>query len=172
MNLIANLIVPVLILFIIIYALKKRVNVYDSFVDGAKEGIGIGIGIFPYLLGMMFAINILIKSNALGILLDILAPFFNILKIPLEIIPMAIMRPISGSATLVLMNEVFISSGVDSFVGKLASIIQGGNDTTLYIITLYFGVVGIKKIKQALWLGLLVDLVGVIISIIVIDLLY
>jgi spore maturation protein B len=163
---------PVIVALIIIYGLIKKVNIYDSFIKGAKEGLGIAIDLFPYLLAMIFSVNIIVKSNAIGDFLKLLKPVFASLKIPLEIVPMAIMRPISGTATLALMNDVFINYGVDSFLGRLASVIQGSTDTTIYILTLYFGCVGIKKIRYAMWVGLITDLIGLIVSVIVVSLIF
>ena len=93
---------------------------------------------------MIFGVNLMVKSGFIPDMLNLLKPLFDLLKVPIEIIPMAIMRPISGNASLALMNDVFIKYGVDSFLGRLASVIQGSTDTTIYILTIYFGVVGIK----------------------------
>jgi spore maturation protein B len=163
---------PFLVVVVIGYAFFKKVNIYDSFIKGAKEGVDMTFNLFPYLLAMIFGINIIVKSNAINDFLLLLKPVFDFLKVPLEIIPMAIMRPISGTATLALMNDIFTQYGVDSFLGRLASTIQGSTDTTIYILTLYFGFVGIKKIRYAMWVGLLADLVGVIASIIVVNIFF
>lgn len=172
MILLSRLIMPFLVILVIGYAFFKKVNIYDSFIKGAKEGVEMTFNLFPYLLSMIFGINLIVKSNAINDFLLLLKPVFDFLKVPLEIIPMAIMRPISGTATLALMNDIFTKYGVDSFLGRLASTIQGSTDTTIYILTLYFGFVGIKKIRYAMWVGLLADLVGVIASIIVVNLVF
>jgi len=172
MILVSQLIMPILIIIIVTYAFFKKINIYDCFIEGAKEGVEMTFNLFPYLLAMIFGINILIKSNAINDFLAIFKPFFDFLKVPLEIIPMAVMRPISGTATLALMNDIFTQYGVDSFLGRLASTIQGSTDTTIYILTLYFGVIGIKKIKYAMWVGLAADLIGVIASILVVSFLF
>lgn len=174
MNLIniSFLIMPIMLLCVLAYAVYKKVNVYDVFIKGAKEGLEISINLFPYLLGMIVAINILLKSHFIDAILNILNPLFQMLKVPIEIIPMAIMRSISGSTTLALMNDIFTNHGVDSFLGRLASTIQGSTDTTIYILTLYFGSVGIKKIRYAMWAGLFADLMGVIASIVVVSLIF
>jgi len=172
MILLSKLVMPIIVVTIISYAFCKKINIYESFIKGAKEGLEMTVNLFPYLLAMIFSINIIIKSNAINDFLSLLKPFFDILKVPIEIIPMAIMRPISGTATLALMNDVFTQYGVDSFLGKLASTIQGSTDTTIYILTLYFGFIGIKKIRYAMWVGLAADLVGVIASIVVVNLVF
>jgi spore maturation protein B len=172
MTLISQLIMPLLIIIIIGYAFFKKINIYDTFINGAKEGMHMTVNLFPFLLAMIFGINIIIKSGAITDFLSLLKPLFDIIKIPLEIIPMAIIRPISGTASLALMNDVFTQYGVDSFLGRLASTIQGSTDTTIYILTLYFGFVGIKKIRYAMWVGLAADLIGVIASIIIVSMVF
>lgn len=169
---ISNLIIPIMIISIVLYGFYKKVAVYDTFVSGAKEGIDLVISIFPYLLGMMLAINLMVNSGLLQAFINMIKPVFNLLMIPSEIIPMAIFRPISGNAALVMLNDLLRTKGPDSFIGNLASVVQGTTDTTVYILALYFGSIGIKKIRHALWLGLLVDLIGVISAIIIVSILF
>jgi len=128
--------------------------------------------LFPTFIAMIFAINLFINSGFLDYILNFLKPLFNIIKIPIEIIPIAIVRPISSSASLAYLNNIFKINGPDSFIGILSSVMQGCTDTTFYIITLYFGSVGIKKIKYSLFVCLCADLIGIIISIIVVNLLF
>ena len=160
----SNLLVPLLIIFVVGYGVHKRVNIYDEFVRGSKEGIQMTISLFPYILGMIVAINLLVKSNALSLIISFFNPLWKLLHIPSAIMPMAIMRPISGSASLVLLNNMLKTYGPDSYLGTLASIFQGGTETTVYVLALYFGSIGIKKIKHALWAGLLTDLMGLLAS--------
>lgn len=171
MTTISLLLLPIMILGIIIYGIYKKVDIYSSFIKGAKDGINSAIGIFPFTVSMVFAVNIFLHSGILDYifkgLADILGP-----NIPINIFPMALLRPISGSASEVIMTEIFRLYGPDSFVGRLASIMQGSTDTTFYVITLYFGSVGIKKIRYALKAGLFADLVGIIASFIVVYLLF
>jgi spore maturation protein B len=168
----SKLIMPILIIFIITYAFFKKNDIYSSFIRGAKEGIEIVVNLFPYILAMIFGINLIVESGFIKDVLSLFKPFFDLLKIPIEILPMAIMRPISGNASLALMNDIFNKYGVDSFLGRLSSVIQGSTDTTIYILTLYFGIVGIKKIRYAMWVGLISDLFGIIVSIIVVSLFF
>lgn len=165
---ISNIILPILVLIILIYGIRKKKSVYDLFIKGTKEGIEIGINIFPSLLAMILSVNILLSSGFIDLILNVLGPLFKIIKVPIEILPMAIMRPISGNTSLILMADIFSKYGVDSFLGKLASTLQGCTDTTLYILTLYFGSVGIKKIRYAMIVGLLSDLVAIIVSILIV----
>ena len=162
MNFFSKLIIPLVVVFIISYGIIKKVNIYDSFLAGAKEGLIISFNLFPSLLAMVFAINIFLDSGIIELLSTM---FSNILKkfnVPVDILPMALLRPISGSASLSIMNNIFSHFGPDSFVGRLASILQGCTDTTIYVIALYFSSVGIKKIRYSLGVGLFADLVGII----------
>lgn len=159
---ISSFILPVLVFVVLIYAIKKKVNIYDVFVDGAKESFDMVLKLFPCLLAMILAVNIFVNSGVVN--------FFKFITfIPNEIIPMIIMRPISGTSSLAVLNSIYQGFGPDSPLGLMASFIQGSTDTTFYIITLYFGSVGIKKIKYALWAGLFADLVSILLSIVVVD---
>ena len=169
---ISKLLLPSIVLFIITYGVVKKVNVYDVFVEGAKESFDIFVSLFPPMLGMIFSVNIFIKSNCLSYLLSFLSPLFKLLRVPLDIIPMAIMRPISGSSALAILNNILQTNGPDSLVGRIASVMQGSTDTTLYVLTLYFGSVGIKKVKHSLWVGLITDLLAIIMSIIIVNLIF
>lgn len=166
---ISNLIIPVMVLGVIVYGLSKKVDIYDTFVDGAKESFDMITKIFPCILGMLLGVNILLSSGVLDYIFNLLRP---LLSFPVEVLPMAILRPISGTTTLAILNDLFESFGPDSFVGRLASVIQGATDTTLYVLTLYFGSVGIKKIKYALWAGLAADLFGIVAAIFLVSLFF
>ena len=168
----SNLFIPLTVIFVIIYSSIKKVNLYDSFIDGAQEAFLMIKNMFPSLLSMILAVNIFIHSEVIDFIFSFLKPLFLFLKIPFEILPIAVMRPLSGSFGLALLNNIYKIFGPDSFVSVLSSVIQGSSDTTIYIITLYFGTVGIKKIRYALWVGLLSDLFMVIFSIIVVKFLF
>ncbi|MBP3921039.1 MAG: spore maturation protein [Bacilli bacterium] len=172
MKLISNLILPLIVLIIIIYGVKKKVNVYDTFTTGAKESFEMTLKLFPTLLAMILGINIFIKSGILDFFLNILEPLFNIIKVPKEILPIAVMRPISGSSGLALLNTIYETHGPDSLITRISSVIQGSTDTTLYVLTLYFGSIGIKKTRYALKAGLLADLIGIIASIIIVKIMF
>ena len=172
MTIISNLIIPFMVLYIIIYGVKKRVNVYDEFLDGASESFSMIVKIFPCLLAMMLGVNIFLKSGVLNFILNFLNPFFEMIKIPIQVLPMMIMRPISGTSSLAILNNLFADFGPDSLIGRLGSIIQGSTDTTFYVLTLYFGSIGIKKIRYSLIAGLFADLIGIIASIIVVHLFF
>lgn len=169
---ISNIILPILILTVLIYGIIKKKNIYDLFIKGTKEGLEIGINIFPSLLAMVFSVNILVSSGFLDFLLELLKPIMNLIRIPVEIVPMAIMRPISGNTSLMLMTNIFNRYGVDSLLGNIASTIQGSTDTTFYILTLYFGSIGIKKIRYSMIVGLISDLIGIVMSIAIVNLFF
>ena len=169
MTFVSNLIIPVLVLIVLLYGIYKKVDIYDEFLNGAGESFNMIFKIYPCILAMILGINIFLKSGILNLVLSLITPLFNFIKIPVEIFPMMIMRPISGTSTLAILNNIFNTYGPDTLIGNLASIIQGSTDTTFYVITLYFGSVGIKKIKYALWAGLFADLIGIVASIIIVN---
>lgn len=169
---ISNFILPIIVLIIVVYGIYKKVDIFNDFIDGVKEGIEMSLQIFPTILAMLVAINILLKSNIIIDITNILSPIFTFLNIPSEILPLAILKPISGSSSLIVMNELLKTYGPESYIGILSSIIQGSTDTTIYILSLYFSSVGIKKIRYALKVGLLADLTTVIIAVIVVSILF
>lgn len=162
MNLLSKIIIPLFVVIVIFYGFKKKINVYDSFLAGAKEGLSITLNIFPAIIAMVFAINIFLDSHFIYFLLNAFKDILNTLNIPIEIMPMALLRPVSGTASLAIMNDIFIQYGPDSYLGRLASILQGCTDTTIYVLALYFSSIGIKKIRYSLGVGLFADLVGII----------
>lgn len=172
MEIASKIILPLFIIIIIFYGVKKKINVYDTFLEGAKEGLMTTFSIFPAVIAMIFAINIFLDSNALDGLIKLINPLLGNISMPIEIIPMALLRPVSGTASLAIMNDIFKGFGPDSFVGRLASILQGCTDTTVYVIALYFGTVKITKIKHALLVGLFADLVGVIMAFVLTNLFF
>lgn len=163
------IIIPSIVLIIIFYGLYKKEDIYDLFIEGVQEGLKTAIKIFPTMLSMVLAIDILLKSNIIKDFINIIKPTLNIFKFPSEILPLAIMRPISGNGALMIMNDLLKTYGPDSYIGRIASLIQGSSDTTIYILSLYFSSVGIKKIKYSLIVGLLADLCAVILSILLIN---
>lgn len=167
MNTLSKIVIPLFVILVIFYGFKKKVNVYDSFLDGAKEGLIITFNIFPSIIAMVFAINIFLDSHFVTSALGVFKNVFEAIHIPLDIMPMAILRPISGTATLAIMNDIFIAYGPDSYVGRLASVLQGCTDTTIYVLALYFGSVGIKKVRYSLGVGLFADLVGITVAFII-----
>ena len=165
-----NMILLLLVVLIIIGGMLKKINVFDAFIDGAKGGFDVILKIIPYLVGMLVAIRVFRDSGALGYLVDGLSWVIGLTGVDTAFtpaLPVAIMKPFSGSGARGLMLDVMKSNGPDSFVGKLASTFQGSADTTFYIIALYFGSVGIKKVRYAIWAGVLADLIGVVAAILI-----
>lgn len=157
-----------IIVLIILGGVYKKVSVFDAFIEGAKNGFDVVIKIIPYLVAMLVAIRVFRDSGAMTYILNGLTYLIQLTSINTDFIPalpVAIMKPLSGSGARGMMLDIFQTSGPDSFVGKLASIFQGSADTTFYIIALYFGSVGIKKVRYAIWAGIFADLIGVVIAI-------
>lgn len=165
----SNYILPLVVLLIVLYGIRKKVDLYEAFIDGSKDSFKMSLTIFPNLLAMILSVNILVNSGILGDLINFLLPF---LKVPIEVISLMIMRPISGNATLALLNTIYTKYGVDSFYSLLGSTIQGCTDTTLYVLALYYGSVGIKNTKYALKVSLFADIVGITSSLIICYLLF
>lgn len=161
-----------MVVFIVFYGYKKKIDVYDTFIEGVKESFSMIFNLFPTFIAMILAINLFVNSGFLDFALSLIKPIFVAINIPVEIVPLAIIRPISGSASLAYLNNIFSLYGPDSFIGLLGSVLQGCTDTTLYVISLYFGSIGIKKIRYSLFAGLCADLIGIIASIIIVNLLF
>ncbi len=169
-KLFSSIILYGLICVFIIMALIKKVNVYESFIDGAKDGFNIAIKIIPYLVAILVAIAVFRASGAFDYLIDgfrFIASLFSDRTEFVEALPTALMKPLSGSGARGMMLDAFETHGVDSFVGKLSATLQGATDTTFYIIALYFGSVGIKKTRYAITAGLIADFAGIIAAIVI-----
>lgn len=159
MNNFATIVIPLFIAFVVIYGYSKKIDIYESFLKGCKSGLKIVYNIFPAILAMVFAVNIFLDSNVLDFLLSPVASMFSL---PKEIFPMAVLRPISGTASLSIMTNIFELYGPDSFGGRLASVLQGCTDTTIYVIALYYSSIKVSKIRYTLTVGLIADLVGIV----------
>ncbi|MFY0543003.1 spore maturation protein [Brevibacillus sp. H7] len=164
--------IPVIISFILIYGWSKRVPVYETFVDGAKGGFGTTIRILPHLIAMMVAITMFRQSGALDMMLQLFRPLLTLLHVPEEIVPLALLRPLTGTGSLAIATDLIAQYGPDSMLGRLASTMQGSTDTTLYVLTVYFGAVGIRNGSYALKVGLWSDLAGVVASLIIVYLVF
>jgi len=172
MGTISIIILPLIVLIIIINGYKKKINIYDSFLKGVTEGLKTSFNIFPNFLAMIFAVNILISSGFIEFVFSFLKEFLMRYSLTSDILSMAFFRPISGNASLAIMNNIFTNFTPDSTMGRLASVIQGSTDTTFYVIALYFGSIGIKKIRYTLKVGLFADLVGIIMGFILVYLFF
>lgn len=157
--------IPVIFLLIIFSGVYKNVKVYDVFIDSAKEGIATVLRIMPSLIGLMVAIGVFRASGALDYIIAALDPITSHLGIPSEALPLALLRPISGSASLALVSDIIKKNGPDSFIGRLVSTMMGSTETIFYTLAVYFGAVGIKNIKYTLAAALIADAVSVFASV-------
>ncbi len=160
--------IPVVLLMVPLIAALRGVKVYETFVGGAEAGFATAVKIIPYLVAMMVAISIFRASGAMEALVMFLSPFLNIIGLPAEVLPHAIMRPLSGGAALGIASDTIKTYGPDSFIGRLVSTMQGSCDTTFYVLTLYFGSVGICKYRYSIILGLVADLTTLAASIFIV----
>lgn len=158
---ISYFIVPMMLLVVLIIAMRKKVNAYDSFLNGAKEGMGLIKEVFPTLLGMLAIIATLRSCGIISDLGEFLYKVFDVDKTSSELVPLILFRPISGSASISVFSSICSDYGPDSMVCKVGSVIQGSTDTTLYVLSLYFSSIGITKWKHSLKAGLVADVVGI-----------
>ena len=165
-NYVSSAAMPIIILCIIVYGLIEKNKVYDTFVNGAKEGIEIVFSVFPTLIGIFVAVGALRSSGILDLIIQWISPITNFLKIPSEIMPLMFVRPISGSASTVVATDIMRTFGVDSKIGLMASTIMGSTETTFYTIAIYTSCVGVKKIRFVLVAALIADFVGMMASVI------
>ena len=164
--------IPTIIITFITYGAIKKVKVYEVFVEGAKEGFNVAVKIIPYLVAMLVAIGIFRAGGAMDFLTLILNPITNLIGLPAEALPMALMRPLSGSGSLGIMTEIMANHGPDSFIGILTSTMFGSTETTFYVIAVYFGSVNIRKTRHALPAGLLADAAGLLGALFIVKLLF
>lgn len=164
-NLISTWAIPIIIVFIPLFAFTKKVPVYESFIDGAKDGFSTAVQIIPHLVGMMVAISVFRASGALDFFVGWTGSFLQSLGVPSEILPLGLLRPLTGTGSLAFATDLIRVYGPDSMIGRMASTIQGSTDTTLYVLTVYMGAVGIRNGRYALKVGLFSDVVGFVAAI-------
>lgn len=156
--------IPAFMGTIVVYGLIKRVNVYDCFIEGAKGGLESTVSILPSLIGLMVAIAMLRESGFIELIAKGMGKYLNYVGLTPEVLPLAMLRPVSGSASLAVVTDIFKTYGVDSVSGKIASVMMGSTETTFYTVAVYFGAVGIKKTRHTLIAALLADATGIILS--------
>ncbi|RPI69585.1 MAG: nucleoside recognition protein [Ignavibacteriales bacterium] len=171
-NIVSIAAIPFLIFTFIGYGALKKVKVYEQFVEGAKEGFNIAVRIIPYLVGMLMAIGIFRAGGGMDWLILILRPFTDFIGMPAEALPMALMRPLSGSGSLGIMAEIISVHGPDSFIGILVSTFFGSTETTFYVLAVYFGAINIRNTRHALPVGLLADVAGILGAVFIVRLLF
>ena len=171
MSFISEYSVPLIIFSFVMFGIVRKVKVFDAFVEGAKEGLECTIKIMPSLVGLMVGISMFRASGAMDIISEVFAPVLNLFKIPKEIFPLAVLRPVSGSGSIAIVTDILNKYGPDSLVGKIASVMMGSTETTFYTLAVYFGCVGIKKTRHTLKSALIADFVGIILSVFMVYLL-
>ncbi|MDD4237774.1 MAG: spore maturation protein [Desulfotomaculaceae bacterium] len=164
--------IPVILLIVPLVAVLRGVKVYETFVEGAEAGFATAVKTIPYLVAMLVAISIFRASGAMEVLVAALSPLLSLIGLPAEVLPHAIMRPLSGGAALGIASDIIKTYGPDSFLGRLVSTMQGSCDTTFYVLTLYFGSVGIKKYRYSVLLGLVADLTTLVASVCIVRTLF
>lgn len=164
-NTVSSLAVPLAIFGIISFGLVKNTNVYSSFLDGAGEGLRIGVGIIPPVLGLLVAIGMFRASGALDLVIYALKPVTNFLGIPSEIVPFAVMRPVSGSGSLAMATDIFKNYGTDSLSGRAVAVMMGSTETTFYTLAVYFGATKATNTRHTLKCALAGDVVSMILSV-------
>lgn len=167
-----NLFIPIITIIILAYGIYKKIDIFDTFIVGVREGLEMSLKIFPTIFAMIIAVTMLTSSNIISDLSRLINPLLRIFNFPSELIPLAFLRSISGSSSLALLNDILLKHGADSYIGRIASVMQGTTDTTIYIISMYFSSVGVKKIKYSLAVGLLADLISIALSVIMINIFF
>jgi spore maturation protein B len=164
-SLISQLVIPLFILFTIFYGCAKRVRVYDCFVSGAKSGVGVVVRVFPYLLAIFVAVKAFQASGALEFAQVLLHGLLEIFHVPIDVVSIALIKPLSGSASLGVFTNIIKTNGADSLASRISAVIMGSAETTFYVLAVYLGAVGIKKTRYLVPVCVLADLVGIIIAI-------
>ena len=165
-NYISNAAIPVIITVIILFGLKDRKKVFDIFLKGSKEGIDIVCKMFPTLVGIFLAVGVLRSSGLIDLIVNLITPITNLLEIPSQIMPLAIWRPISGSASMAVAVDIMQNYGTDTLIGIITSTIMGSTETTFYTIAIYTSAVGIKKTRGILFAALAADIAGILASVV------
>ncbi|MEZ4701155.1 MAG: spore maturation protein [Rhodothermales bacterium] len=167
-DLVSVFVLPAIIVGFPLYGLIKRVPVYEEFVEGAKEGFGVAVKIIPYLVAILFAIGMFRASGALDFLIQGLRPLMSLLGVPAEVLPMAIIRPLTGSGSAAIVADMIQQYGEDSLLVKMAATMFGSTETTFYVIAVYFGAVQVKKTRHAVPAGLIADISAMLIAVYVV----
>lgn len=172
LNLISLWALPVILFGILTFGLIKKVPLYEEFTEGAKEGFKVSVKIIPYLVAIIVGISMLRASGAIDMLAHFMSPVLNKFNVPADVLPLMIVRSLSGSGALGIFSDIANNMGPDSYATKLAAVMVGSSETTFYVLAVYFGAVGITKIRYALIVGLLADLIGIIAAVSVCNLMF
>lgn len=164
-------VIPIIVAALCVYGLVKRVNIFDSFVEGVKEGMQTVKFIAPTMIALLVAVGTLKASGALEWIAELIRPAATAVGFPAELVPMGLLRPVSGSGATAILTNIYETCGADSFVGRCASVVAGSTETTFYAVTMYYGAAGIKKIRHTLVSALLADLTAIVMSVVIVGLL-
>ncbi|HEX9951433.1 MAG TPA: spore maturation protein [Rubricoccaceae bacterium] len=164
-GLLSTFVLPLMIVGIPLYGLARRVPVYESFVEGGKEGFSVAVRIIPYLVAILFAVGMFRASGAMEALTAALSPLFGLVGFPPELLPMAIVRPLTGSGSAALVADLATTYGADDIRTRMGATMFGSSETTFYVIAVYFGAVGIKRTRHAVPSGLIADFAAVILAV-------
>ncbi len=171
-NIISVVAIPLVLFIFLGWGIVKKVRVYEVFVEGAKDGFNVAVRIIPDLVAMLAAIGIFRASGAMELLTSVLAPVTTLIGMPPEVLPMAFMRPLSGSGSLGIMTELMKVNGPDSLIGIMASTMYGSSETTFYVLAVYFGTVAVKNTRHAVPVGLIADAAGMLAAVYIVNLLF
>ena len=163
-------IIPIILVVIITYGMFKGRKVYEWFIEGAKEGLKVCLNIFPYLLAMIVAVNIFREASLLNLLNKLVAPLSNLIDLPKEVVPLVLIKPLSGSGAMGIFTDILKNYGADTTIGLIASVIMGTTETIFYTVTVYFGAVKIKKIRHTVWAAVMADFTAIIMAILMVKL--
>lgn len=168
----SKLVIPIFILFAVLYGYLRRVKVYDSFVSGAKEGIDITLRIFPYLLAIFIVVKSFQSSGAFDFVRGLFSGLFAFIKVPIEVVSIAVIKPLSGSASTAVFTDIAQTTGPDSLATRISAVILGSAETTFYVLAVYLGSIGIKKTRYLIPVCIIADIIGIIVAITVVKLFF
>lgn len=168
----SKLVIPLFILFVVVYGIVKKVKVYEVFVEGAKEGFNIGVKIIPYLVAIFVGVRGFQASGAFDFIKGFFSPVLAVFGVPVEVLGISLIKPLSGSASIGVFTDIIKSTGVDSLATRISAVIMGSAETTFYVLAVYLGSVGIRKTKYLVPVCVIADFVGIVIAVIVVKLIF
>lgn len=163
---------PLFAFIVVVYGLIRRVPIFDLFAQGVKEGVGVIYTIAPTIIGLVFAVDLLRSSGAVDALCNLIEPFAEYIGFPKEIVPMVLLRPVSGSGSTALLTALYEDSGPDSFAGRVASVLAGSSETTFYAVAMYYGSINVKKIRHTLIAALSADFTAAVMSVLTVRIMF
>ena len=166
-SVISSCFIPVICTIVIIYGVIKKAPVYDYFIEGAKSGLKTAVEILPFIIGIFLAVNCLTASGLINYINYLLSPLFRLLRVPVELLPLMLLRSISGSGSYIVLQDIIDNVGPDSYAGRVACVMTGGCETIIYVLALYFGVTHAKEMRHAFKCGLITYIIGILVSLLI-----